>query len=362
LILKIKEMRLADFFDLGARVLRSLDPETAHKITINALKTGLARPLEQTTPSSLATKALGLKFSSPLGLAAGYDKNAEVANGFLRFGVGFVEVGTITLRPQAGNPKPRLFRLASDRAVINRMGFNNKGLHAAAYRLAKRNKVPGIVAANIGPNRDSQDAPADCAQCARTLAPLADFLVVNVSSPNTPGLREMQNAEPLDELVQAVLGARDESGWPTPVVVKIAPDLDPSGCEAIARVVLDRSVDGLVVSNTSTGLRDGLTGTNAGEAGGLSGDPLFALSTQVLADMYRLTEGRVTLIGVGGISSGADAYAKIRAGASLTELYTALVYNGPGLIQRIHNELAALLKQDGFSSVAEAVGTASQPQ
>jgi len=355
-------MKLADFFDFGAWVLRSLDPETAHKITINAIKTGLARPLRQVTPAILATDVLGLKFSSPLGLAAGFDKNAEVAAGFLRFGVGFVEVGTITLRPQAGNPKPRLFRLASDRAVINRMGFNNKGLHAAAVQLANRKKVPGIIAANIGPNRDSLDAPAECAECALTLAPLVDFLVVNVSSPNTPGLRDMQKGKPLDELLQAVLGARDEAGSTTPVLVKISPDLDPAGCEAIARVTMDRSIDGLVISNTSTGLRDGLTCTNAGEVGGLSGDPLFSLSTQVLANMYRLTEGRVTLIGVGGISSGADVYAKIRAGASLTELYTALIYNGPSLIKRIHNEMATLLKQDGFSSVAEAVGTASQSQ
>jgi len=357
----IKVMKLAAFFDLGARVARVLDPEVAHTFTIMALKSGLFRPLPPITPPSLATTALGLKFTSPLGLAAGYDKNAEVADAFMRFGVGFVEVGTITLRPQSGNPKPRLFRLTSDRAVINRMGFNNKGLHAAAARLAGRNKVSGIIAANIGPNRDSTDAPADCAECARTLAPLVDFLVVNVSSPNTPGLRDMQNAEPLDELVQAVLGGRDEKGAKTPVLVKIAPDLDQAQCEAIARVALDRPIDGLVVSNTSTGLRDGLVDPSAGELGGLSGDPLFSLSTQVLATMYRLTQGRVTLIGVGGISSGADAYAKIRAGASLTELYTALVYNGPGLIQRIHNDLAALLKQDGFSSVADAVGTASEP-
>ena len=348
---------MASFFDLGARALRILGPEAAHAITINALKTGLAPPGGLRTPANLATLAMGLKFSSPLGLAAGYDKNAQVADAFLRFGVGFVEVGTVTMRPQGGNRKPRLFRLTSDRAVINRMGFNNNGLEFAATRLARRQKNSGIIGANIGPNRDSADAPADCAQCAQTLAPLVDFLVVNVSSPNTPGLRDMQEPEPLDALVQAVLGARDAAGTKTPVLVKIAPDLDPAGCEGIARVALDRSIDGLVVGNTSVGLRDKLRSRHAGQAGGLSGAPLFSLSTRVLADIYRLTEGRVTLIGVGGISSGADVYEKIRAGASLTELYTALVYNGPRLIGRIHTELAALLDRDGFSSVEAAVGT-----
>ena len=348
---------MAGFFDLGARALRMVGAEAAHAITVHALKTGLARPVGRRTPANLATIAMGLKFSSPLGLAAGYDKNAEVADAFLRFGVGFVEVGTITLRPQGGNPKPRLYRLTSDRAVINRMGFNNNGLEFAAARLAARQKNSGIIGANIGPNWDSDDAPADCAQCAQTLAPLVDFLVVNVSSPNTPGLRDMQGPERLDAMVQAVLGALDAAGTKTPVLVKIAPDLDPAGCKGIARVALDRSIDGLVVGNTSIGLRDNLRSRYAGQVGGLSGAPLFSLSTRVLADMYRLTGGRVTLIGVGGISSGADVYEKIRAGASLTELYTALVYNGPGLIGRIHTELAALLERDGFSSAEAAVGS-----
>ena len=339
-------------------MLRILSPEAAHGITIRALQTGLAGSLGRRPPPILATSVFGLNFSSPLGLAAGFDKNAQVAQAFLRLGVGFVEVGTITRRPQVGNPKPRIFRLGADRAVINRLGFNNQGLEAAAARLRNRGERTGVIGANIGPNRDADDAPGDCAECARTLAPLVDYLVVNVSSPNTPGLRDMQNAGPLNRLLEAVLEARDASGASTPVLVKIAPDLGPSEREAIAQVALDRNIAGLVVSNTSTGLRDGLRGGHRRESGGLSGAPLFPLSTEVLGDMYRLTKGRMPLIGVGGIFSGADAYEKIRAGASLTELYTALIYNGPGLIARIHDELAELLQQHGFSSVAAAVGTA----
>ncbi len=349
---------MVGLFDTGARLLRILSPEAAHSVTIRALQTGLAGPFGRRPPSILATSALGLNFASPLGLAAGFDKNAQVAPAFLRLGVGFVEVGTITRRPQAGNPKPRIFRLGADRAVINRLGFNNQGLEVTAGRLKNWVDRPGIIGANIGPNRDTDDAAGDCAECARTLAPLVDYLVVNVSSPNTPGLRDMQSSGPLNTLLEAVTAARDASGASTPVLVKIAPDLSPAEREAIAQVSLDQDIAGLVVGNTSVGLRDGLQSAHRGETGGLSGAPLFPLSTEVLADMYRLTNGRVTLIGVGGISSGADAYAKICAGASLTELYTALIYDGPGLIDRIHNELAALLQRDGFSSVAAAVGTA----
>ena len=352
---------MAGFYDLATGLLRLLSPEAAHGLTIRALSMGLARPLAHRPPPALAMTAMGLAFSSPLGLAAGYDKNAEGADAMLGMGLGFVEVGTITRRPQPGNPKPRVFRLAADRAVINRLGFNSHGLYVVAARLRTRRSGAGVIGANVGPNRETGDPAGDCAACIQTLAPLADYIVLNVSSPNTPGLRGLQASEALGALIQAAQVAIDASAAGTPLLVKIAPDLDAGEREAIAAVALDRDLAGLIVGNTSAGLRQGLASAKAKEQGGLSGSPLFPLSTAVLADMHRLTRGRLTLIGVGGIGSGADAYAKIRAGASLTQLYTALIYSGPGLIARIHQELAGLLDRDGFASVAEAVGTAGAP-
>ncbi len=343
-------------FRILLAALRRLDPERAHRLTIRALRARLGPVVRRPDPPTLAIRLWGLDFSNPIGLAAGFDKNAEVVEPMLRLGFGFVEVGTVTPRPQRGNPRPRLFRLREDGAVINRLGFNNAGLEAAARRLARSRS--GIVGVNIGCNRDSADAVADYTLCAQRLAPLADYLVINVSSPNTPGLRALQSRERLAALVAAVRAAATASchGRPPPLLVKIAPDLAESDRRDIAGLALDGGIDGLVVSNTTVARPSGLKSVYRNEKGGLSGRPLFAPSTALLAEMYLRTEGRIPLVGVGGVASGADAYAKIRAGASLVQLYTALVYEGPGLVRRIKEGLVRRLAEDGFASLSEAVG------
>lgn len=348
--------------DLALPLLRRLDPETAHRLTIRALRAGLGPVQRGSDDPRLAVRVLGLDFANPVGLAAGFDKNAEVPGPALAQGFGFVEIGTVTPRPQAGNPRPRLFRLPADRAVINRNGFNNEGLEAAAARLAalrRSGPAGGPVGGNIGRNKDSADAAADYAACARRLGPLVDYLVINVSSPNTPGLRALQGRDALAGLVDAVCSARREATGTDrpPVLVKIAPDLTEEDRRDIAAVARTAPVDGLIVSNTTIARPDSLKEKNmAREAGGLSGAPLFAPSTALLAEMYRLTDGAVPLIGVGGIASGADAYAKIRAGASLVQLYTALIYQGPSLLQRIKAELCTLMERDGFTRIGAAIG------
>jgi dihydroorotate dehydrogenase len=341
--------------DAASRLLRLLPPETAHRLSLRLLAwapralVGTSRPDDPI----LASRAFGLDFPNPVGLAAGYDKNAEAFGPAMRLGFGFVEIGSVTPRPQAGNPQPRLFRLTEDRAVINRMGFNNDGLAAVAARLARR-KAGGIIGANLGKNKDSADAAADYAAGVRALGPHADYLVINVSSPNTPGLRALQGRKPLAALIAAVREARGAAR--PPLLLKIAPDLTEADKQDIAEVALASGLDGLIVSNTTIARPADLRGAAKAETGGLSGRPLFAPSTAVLSDMYRLTGGKLPLIGVGGIGSAADAYAKIRAGASLLQIYTALVYEGPGLVERIKQGLAAKLRADGFTSIAQAVG------
>ncbi len=345
-----------DLASLALPLIRALDPERAHALTLRALALGLGPHQREADDPILRTGVLGLDFPNPLGLAAGFDKNARVITAMLRAGLGFVEVGTVTPRPQEGNPRPRIFRLARDEAVINRLGFNNEGMEAAAGRLEGRRG--GIVGVNIGKNRDTGDAAADYVAAARRLGPLADYVVVNVSSPNTPGLRALQNRETLAGLVDAVAGALAEAcpaGAP-PLLVKIAPDLGEQDRNDIAAVACSGPVAGLVIANTTIDRPAGLSSPSRAESGGLSGRPLFGPSTRLLSEMYRLTGGNVVLIGVGGIASGADAYKKIRAGASLTQCYTSLIYKGAGMIPRVKRELAALLRADGFDSVAGAVG------
>ena len=332
-----------------------LDPERAHRLAIRLLAAGLA---PRRAAPALPVTAMGLRFPNPVGLAAGFDKNAEAADALLGLGFGFVEVGTLTPRPQAGNPKPRLFRLAEDRAAINRMGFNNDGFDAARRRLATRDRGRGIVGVNLGANRDAADPVADYAAGVRTFAPLADYLVANVSSPNTPGLRDLQAADRLNRLLGTLTEARAQAtgaGRYVPLVLKIAPDLDHAALHDIANAVLAHGVDAVAISNTTIA-RDGLQSRHAGQSGGLSGRPLLQRSTDVLGRFHRLTDGRLPLIGVGGVESGDTAYAKLRQGASLVQLYTALVYEGPGLPGRIVAELAALLARDGWQRVADAVG------
>jgi len=299
----------------------------------------------------------GLDFPNPVGIAAGFDKDARVPDALLRLGFGFVEVGTVTPLPQPGNPQPRVFRLDEDGALINRLGFNNEGLDALLARMRARGGRGGIVGINIGRNRDSTDPLADYVTGVRRGAELADYLVVNVSSPNTPGLRDLQAPEMLEALLGKLLAAREEAGRQVPLLVKIAPDLAHKERADIAAVALAAGIDGIIVSNTTVTRPAGLRSTQAHETGGLSGGPLLDLSTEVLRDMYRLTEGRLPLVGVGGIAGAVDAYAKIRAGASLVQLYTALVFAGPALLHELKAGLAELLDRDGFTSVSDAVGT-----
>jgi len=343
-------------YDLALPLIRCLDPERAHRLTVRALSMGLGPVQRAADDAALATRVFGLDFPNPLGMAAGFDKNAEAWRATLRMGIGFVEIGSVTPRPQAGNPRPRLFRLADDEAVINRMGFNNDGMDAAARNLA--GPRPGIVGVNIGKNKETENPVADYVACARRLGPLADYMVVNVSSPNTPGLRALQDPARLAGIVDAVSAALAQAcpdGAP-PLLVKIAPDLTPRDCEDIARVALEGPVAGLIVGNTTIGRPESLKSPSRGESGGLSGKPLFRPSTRLLSHMYGLTAGNLPLIGVGGISSGRDAYEKIRAGASLFQIYTAFVYQGPLLISRIKGELMALLRENGFDKVESAVG------
>ena len=328
--------------DLALPLLRCLDPETAHRLTIRALSAGLGPSAGGWTPDArLGQSLFGLDFPHPVGIAAGFDKDAEAFAGALKLGAAFVEVGTMTPRPQPGNPRPRLFRLPEDGAVINRNGFNNSGLEAGAARLGQRDRSAGIVGANVGANKES-----------------ADYITINVSSPNTPGLRDLQAPGPLRDLLRAAKAARTEvagEGGPA-LLLKIAPDLEDAQLEGIVGVVLEEKIDGMIVSNTTIARPGSLKGDRKGETGGLSGVPLFEPSTAILAKAYRLTDGKIPLIGAGGIDSGAAAYTKIKAGASLVQLYTALIYKGPGLVRRIAEELGTLLERDGCSSVTEAVG------
>ncbi|HTT98033.1 MAG TPA: quinone-dependent dihydroorotate dehydrogenase [Rhizomicrobium sp.] len=342
--------------DLAARALRLLPAEPAHRATIRLASVfGPLIPAAPADDPRLAVEAFGLSFPNPIGLAAGFDKDAEVPDAMLRFGFGFVECGTITPRPQSGNPKPRLFRLREDRAVINRMGFNNGGTDIAARRLAKR-KRNGIVGINIGANKDSEDRIADYARGFERLAQFASYVTVNVSSPNTPGLRGLQNRDELQRLLTTLSDARAKSGLRVPLLLKIAPDLDAQAMDDIAQVLLESGIEGLIVSNTTIARPPSLKSANAKETGGLSGAPLFEPSTKVLEGMHRRVGARVALVGVGGVASGVDAYAKIRAGARLVQLYTALAYEGPGLVARIKRELVECLARDGFAHVGDAVG------
>ncbi len=356
---------MPNLYPLIRPALRRLSPEAAHALTLRALEVGLGRLMtdraaRQPDPPILAQRLWGLDFPNPVGLAAGFDKDARVPEAMRDFGLGFVEIGTLTPRPQPGNPKPRLFRLEGDKAIINRMGFNSGGLDPAIQRLYRRPRT-AIVGVNLGKNRDSSDAVADYAEGIRRASGVADYLVINVSSPNTPGLRDLQRRATLQSLLVPLLRARDESRRPVPLLVKIAPDLTLEEREDIASVALAAGIDGLIVSNTTVDRPASLVSPQAIEAGGLSGQPLFAASTALLADMYRLTRGRLPLIGVGGVGSATEAYRKIRAGACLVQLYTALVFAGPGLVTDIKEGLAELLRADGFTRVAEAVGAPAAP-
>jgi dihydroorotate dehydrogenase len=344
---------------LARPVLLSTDPETGHTLAIAALKT-LPIPSCGADDRRLAVSAFGLSFANPVGLAAGFDKNAEVPDAALRLGFGFVEVGGVTPKPQPGNPKPRVFRLLPDEAIINRYGLNSDGVDAVARRLAARAGRGGIVGVNIGPNKDSADRVADYGLLVEKLAAHVSYLSVNVSSPNTPGLRDLQQASFLDEVLARCIEARDRAAPGRPILVKIAPDLSLEGLDDMVRVSRQRGIDGMIVSNTTidrpASLKDRAT---AKETGGLSGRPLFDRATKMLAETYRRVEGQFPLVGVGGIASAEDAYAKIAAGATLVQLYSAMVFKGLGLVGEIKEGLTARLMRDRLASVSDLVGRAN---
>lgn len=345
-----------DAFPYVRSILGLVEPELAHKLTLIGLRCGLGPKQRDFDAASLSQTLWGLTFKNPVGIAAGFDKNGEVPDAMLAMGFGFAEAGTVTPLAQPGNPKPRIFRLADQGAVINRLGFNNHGHAALKRRLEARRARGGIVGVNIGANKDSADRIADYEAGIRCFEGLASYFTVNISSPNTPGLRLLQNIDELRQLVSRVMVARQGA---TPVLLKIAPDLTQEELADIAAVALELKLDGLIVSNTTIMRQGFVTGPYAGETGGLSGRPLFSLSTAILRDIYRLTKGTLPIIGVGGIASGADAYAKIRAGASLVQLYSALTYEGPALVSDIKRDLAARLAADGFVNIRQAVGVDS---
>ncbi|MGJ3232908.1 MAG: quinone-dependent dihydroorotate dehydrogenase [Oceanicaulis sp.] len=340
--------------DTGAKLLSLLPPETAHRLALRGLKAGFG-PQPKSAPDPVLRTAIGgLELDHPVGLAAGFDKNAEAPDALLRAGFSFVEVGGVTPRPQAGNPQPRLFRLREDRAVINRMGFNNEGLDAVKARLEARQErpAPGVLGVNLGANKDSEDRAGDYAILLKALSGLADFFTLNVSSPNTPGLRGLQTGEALNDLLRKVNDVR----WAEPVFIKIAPDIEDADVEAILTTITEYKLSGLIVSNTTIQRPNSLKSNRREEQGGLSGAPLFERSTAVLRAFRKAAGPDLPIIGVGGVSSAETAYAKIRAGANAVQLYTALVYEGPGLALRIRDGLADLLKRDGFERLADAVG------
>ncbi|KJS40631.1 quinone-dependent dihydroorotate dehydrogenase [Roseovarius sp. BRH_c41] len=340
---------------LGLGLLHRVDPERAHGLALRALQLGLVPTPGAYTSARLRTNLAGLRLPNPVGLAAGFDKNAEALGPLARAGFGFIEVGAVTPRAQPGNPRPRLFRLSEDRAVINRFGFNNLGMEAAAARLAARPR-DALIGLNLGANKDSADRAEDFARVLAHCGAHLDFATVNVSSPNTEKLRDLQGAEALMGLLKGVMEARDWLPQPIPVFLKIAPDLSDVDLSEIADVARASGLNGIIATNTTLG-REGLVSAAKGEAGGLSGQPLFEKSTRVLARLSQLTAGEMPLIGVGGIASAEQAYAKIRAGASAVQLYSALVYQGMSLVSEIARGLDRLLARDGFGSVADAVGT-----
>jgi len=350
-------IRAFDAFSLP--LLRWFDPEDAHRLAIQGLRL-LPSVRSQPDDDKLAVRAFGLNFPNPIGMSAGFDKNAEVPDALLRLGFGFVEIGTVTPKPQAGNPRPRLFRLERDEGVINRLGFNNDGAGAVLRRLAARAHLSGIVGVNIGANRDSADRVADYVTLIETFAPVASYFTINVSSPNTPGLRNLQQSAALDDLLARVIDARERvqrNAGDSPVLLKIAPDLSLAELDDVVQIARSRRVDGMIVANTTLARPSSLREAGrAKEQGGLSGRPLFRLSTRMVAETYVRAEGAFPLIGVGGIDNGGAALTKIRAGASLIQLYSSLVYRGLGLVDEIKNDLASTLLRTGRDTLSEIVG------
>jgi len=355
---------MTTFFTALRPLLHQLSPETAHNAGLCALKYGLLPAAAPLDDQSLHTEILGLHFSNPVGLAAGFDKNAVAIDALLAQGFGFVEAGTVTPKAQPGNPKPRIFRLPQDEAVINRLGFNNDGLENYVRNFSRHDKRKGIAGANIGKNKDSIDAVEDYVKGIEAVYTLADYITINISSPNTKGLRDLQKRDALDLLLKTLAKTRNDCAEKhknrVPLLLKVAPDLDIREKEDIAGLVLAHGMDGMIVSNTTISRSDTLNSICKNEQGGLSGRPLFTLSSAALSDFYRLTKATIPLIGAGGISSAQEAYAKICSGASLVQLYTALVYRGFGVVREIQRGLSEYLKRDGLTQISQAVGSANK--
>lgn len=348
------------YSDIAIPLVQLIDPEIAHKLAVKTLKYGLVPKQKTEDPSLLRTTVLGLQFKNPIGMAAGFDKQGEVVEELHKIGFSFVEIGSVTPKPQPGNPKPRVFRLPEDNAIVNRYGFNSDGHDIVWERLKrlKENKnFDGILGVNLGRNKETKDAIQDYIDGIKRFMDIADYFVINVSSPNTPGLRSLQNKKNLQDLLTKVNAARELVGSRQPLFLKLAPDLLDSERQDVADVVLNQKskVDGLVLCNTTI-MRPNLTNPNKQESGGLSGAPLTDISTSMISDMYRRTHGSIPIIGVGGVFSGSDAYAKIRAGATLIQLYTSYIYNGPPIVGKIKRELCEILETNGFSSVTDAIG------
>ena len=341
------------------KIVRKLDPERAHLLTIQALKLGITPRYNNNSDEVLTSEVFGMKFQNPIGLAAGFDKSAEAFDSLDKVGCGFIEVVTLTLKPQTGNERPRVFRLEEDQAIINRYGFNNDGLSRAVKRLSKRIKSTGVLGINIGINKDSTTPIADYVEALRIVSPLADYITINISSPNTPGLRDLQSSEKLEKLLRSIERGRFENTdqkFTPPILLKISPDLTEKEIKEIAQIALKTRVSGLIISNTTVTRPALLKGHRKTEQGGLSGPPLFELSTKKLAQTYLACKGKIPLIGVGGVDSAETAYAKIRAGASLVQLYTALTYRGPCLFKSINDGLNLLIKNDNFRNIRDAIG------
>ncbi|HJN60397.1 MAG TPA: quinone-dependent dihydroorotate dehydrogenase [Alphaproteobacteria bacterium] len=344
--------------DIAAAALRCLPPETAHGVALGLLRRGLVPAARHAPPPSLRIKLCGLEFASPLGLAAGFDKDAQALAGLYRLGFAFVEAGTVTPRPQAGNARPRLFRLSADQALINRMGFNGAGIDVFAGNVAREREkgIAGPLGINIGANRDSAERVEDYVTCLERLAPLADYVTLNLSSPNTPGLRSLQEGEALKRLLGRISETASGLARPVPLLLKLAPELEGAALAESVRVAREYGIAGLILCNTTTARPAGLASALRGEQGGLSGAPLCAPALAMMREVYGLGEGRLALIGVGGIASAEDAYARIRAGAALLQIYTGFIYRGPRLIEEIISGLAQRLQADGFERVEDAVG------
>lgn len=348
-------------YNLAKPVIFKIEPEKAHALMIRAMKTGLIKPCGKVASEKLEQTLFGLHFKNPVGMSAGFDKNAEVTTQTLDMGFGFTEAGTVTPKPQSGNPRPRVFRDPSNFAVINRMGFPNEGLSAFEANISRALKQGknGVIGINIGMNKDQTDPAADYCLLIRALAPMADYLTVNISSPNTPGLRDLQKRDVLSALLKEMMEARAQTCPQNPpaLLVKLAPDLTEAQQEELAQTLMESNVDGVILSNTTLERPDYLTPAFGAEKGGLSGAPVRDLSTRIIRNFAKLTARKLPIIGVGGISNGAHAYEKIKAGASLVQLYTGLIYEGPTIANTINKELLTLLERDGFSHISEAIGT-----